>query len=278
MMRSTTESPKRNKPLRRNTVGGQQNNNRSGGQKWLTRFGVLLFWLAVWQIAAHLIGKEILLPTPWRVLCRFTALLVTAPFWQSVLYTGSKILLGFFAATVTGCLLAAFAAAFRAIRTLLSPFIAAMKAVPVASFVILTLIWLDSASLSVFIAFVMVLPVIYINMLAGFDSCDEKLSEMAWVFRVPLPRRIAYIFLPQSFPYFRSGCTVALGLCWKAGVAAELIGIPVGSIGEQLYFSKVYFQTADLIALTVVIVLLSVGFERLFLLALDRLSAWQEGR
>jgi len=57
-------------------------------------------------------------------------------------------------------------------------------------------------------------------------------------------------------------------LAWKAGVAAELIGYPAGSMGEQLYYSKFFLETDTLFAWTVVIIILSVSFEKLFLLLL----------
>ena len=102
---------------------------------------------------------------------------------------------------------------------------------------------------------------------------DQKLTEMADVFQVPFPRRLRYLYLPQVAPFFRSACAVGLGLCWKAGVAAEVIGLPDGSIGERLYEAKVYLNTPDLFAWTVVIVLVSMAFEKLFLCLLDRLVA-----
>ncbi|MFR8023128.1 ABC transporter permease [Eisenbergiella massiliensis] len=170
-------------------------------------------------------------------------------------------------------MLASLSAAFRFVRDLLAPAMAAIKAVPVASFIILVLIWVPSRNLSVVISFLMVLPVIYTNVLGGILSTDRKLLEMAQVFRIPLFRRIRYIYLSQLLPYLRTGFSLSLGLCWKAGVAAEVIGIPKGSIGEKLYEAKVYLETPDLFSWTLVIVLISVIFEKLFLRFIDKTVA-----
>ena len=148
---------------------------------------------------------------------------------------------------------------------------AAVKAVPVASFIILALVWLDSRSLSFFIAFLMVFPPVYLNVLEGICQTDRKMIEMAKVFRVPLWRQIRGLYLPQVLPYFRTAVSLALGLCWKAGIAAEVIGLPGGSLGEHLYNAKVYFMTPDLFAWTAVIVTVSVVFEKLFLRIVDAL-------
>ena len=167
--------------------------------------------------------------------------------------------------------LAALAAWKTWFRELMAPLVAGIKAVPVASFIILALVWLNSRSLSLFISALMVFPPVYLNVLEGICRTDRRLLEMARVFRVPLGRRLRGIYLPQVMPYFRTAVSLGLGLCWKAGAAAEIIGLPAGSMGERLYTAKVYFQTADLFAWTVTIVAVSVAFERLFLALVDRL-------
>lgn len=116
----------------------------------------------------------------------------------------------------------------------------------------------------------MVLPVIYANVLGGIEATDQKLLEMAQVFQIPVNRQIRYLYVPQVMPFFQSGCAVALGLCWKAGVAAEVIGMPQGSIGEKLQQAKVYLDTPDLFAWTLVIVLISLSFEKAFLALLRK--------
>ena len=155
---------------------------------------------------------------------------------------------------------------------LLAPGVAAAKTVPAASFIILALVWLDARTLPLFISGLMVFPPVYLNVLEGLRQRDPRLQEMARLFRVPFLRRLLGLDLPQVLPYFRASASLALGLCWKAGAAAEVIGLPPGTIGERLYMAKVYLQTPDLFAWTIVIVALSVLFERLFLALTDALA------
>ena len=122
----------------------------------------------------------------------------------------------------------------------------------------------------------LVLPIIYTNVLDGIGAVDKNLLEMAEVFQVPAGRRLRYIYISQVLPFFRSGCSIALGLCWKSGIAAEVIGIPDHSIGEHLYNAKVYLDTPDLFAWTLVIVLISIAFEKLFLTVLDAAVRYTE--
>ena len=234
------------------------------------RLWAVVFWLAVWQIASMVIHQDLFLVSPVRVVVRLGQLVTEGFFWSSIANSLLRIGGGFLLAVVSGVVLGALAARFRRVQELLAPLMLAVKSIPVASFIILALMLFSSRHLAVLISFLIVLPVIYTNVLAGIRSADRQLLEMARVFRIPAARRIRYIYLPQVLPYFLSACTVALGLSWKAGVAAEVIGMPEGSIGEQLQQAKIYLNTPDLLAWTVVIVLVSLGFEKLFVALIRR--------
>lgn len=237
-----------------------------------------LLALIVWQLAAALLDNELLLVGPAEVAGRLLELMATQEFWQAVGFTFSRISLGFLLAFCLALLLAALGARFPVVRVLIQPYMAAVKAVPVASFIVIALLWLSGRRLSVFISFLMVLPVLYANFLQGLREADGKLLEMARVFRMSLWNRIRGIYLPALEPYCLSGCRSALGLCWKAGVAAEVIGVCGGSVGGMLYDAKVYLEIRDLFAWTLAIVLLSLGFEWVFTRCLGWLLKKGEGR
>ena len=234
--------------------------------KRIIRLWPVAAWLVIWHGLSVYIGQEIFLVSPVSVVVRLSQLALEAGFWQSISFSFLRICAGFLLATVTGALLAALAARFRWVEEFLAPVILFLKATPVASFIILVLIWVSSRNLSVLISFIIVLPVIYTNVLSGIKSADANLLEMAEVFEVPAYRRIIFIYVSQVMPFFRSACLVGLGLCWKAGIAAEVIGIPKGSIGEKLYMAKVYLATPDLLAWTLTIIIVSIAFEKLFML------------
>lgn len=240
------------------------------------RLWAVAFWLLVWQAGSMALQAlyphgHLLLPSPVSALVRLGELAVTADFWQAIGWSAARIIGGFLVSCLLASALAIPASRWKWVRELLSPLVAAVKAVPVASFIILALVWLSSRSLSFFIAFLMVFPPVYLNVLEGIRQTDGKLLEMAKVFRVPLWRRVRGIYLPAVLPYFRTAVSLGLGLCWKAGIAAEVIGLPRGSLGEKLYNAKVYFMTPDLFAWTAVIVMVSVAFEKLFLRLVDDL-------
>ena len=230
-------------------------------------------WIIIWQLVSMWLKQEILLVSPVSVIKRLTELIMMEEFWKSVVFSFGRIILGFFLALILGTILAALSCGFFAVEMLMEPLITVVKATPVASFIILCLIWIPSRNLSVFISFLMVFPVVYTNILEGIRQTDKQLLEMADSFGAGLMKKVEFVYLSQVQPYIVTACKLGLGLCWKAGIAAEVIGIPTGSIGEKLYKAKVYLETPDLFAWTIVIIIVSVGFEKLFMLILRKILA-----
>lgn len=244
------------------------NDKNSLIKTYVIRALAVAFWILIWQLASVWLGQEILLASPVSVIKKLGELVITASFWKAIGFSFARIVLGFLLALFLGMVLAVLAYRFKIVSILLGPLITVIKSTPVASFIILCLIWIPSRNLSVFISFLMVLPVVYTNILQGIRQTDRKLLEMADVFHVGMRKRILYIYISQILPYLLTACTLGLGLCWKAGVAAEVIGVPSGSIGEKLYHAKVYLNTPDLFAWTIVIIVISFLFEKCFLAVL----------
>ena len=236
----------------------------------------VLFWLALWQVGSMLLDQKLLLVSPLETAARFFELVPSAEFWRSVGFSAVRVMLGFALGLSSGVLLAALAGKVRFVK-LLSPLVSAVKAVPVASMTLLALVWVSSRNLSVLVSFLIALPIVYSNMLEGIENLDPKLKEMAELFRIPAGKRFAGIYLSQLLPYFRSASRLAIGLSWKSGAAAEIIGIPTGSIGEKLYEAKIYLETADMFAWTITVVLLSWLSEKLFLLLVNEAAKLVSG-
>ncbi len=227
------------------------------------RIGAVLLALLFWQIAASLIDSSILIATPLDVLKRLCTIWREPGFAATVTFTLSRIAAGYICAVLAAIVMAFAAARLHFLEILLAPYVMCCRAVPVASVVVMLLIWVKAANLSVVISFLVVFPVVYTNLLTGLKSLDKSLLEMAYVFRMSGVRRLRYIVLPQLTPYILSSCSVTAGMAWKAGVAAEIIGTPAMSVGKMIYQSKIWLNTEDLFAWTLVLVILSIIFERI---------------
>ena len=231
----------------------------------IIRVLAVAFWIAVWQGVSLAVGSEILVASPARTFGALLSLLREGAFYRAVLGSLMRICAGFALALALGIALGALSFVVGWVRALLHPVVSVVKATPVASFVILALIWISSKNLSIFISFLMVFPIMYENMLAGLESTDAKLLEMGQVFHLSRMARIRAIYLPAAYPFLLSAARLSLGMCWKSGIAAEVIGQPRQSIGAELNQAKLFFNTPDLFAWTVTIIVVSVVFERLVL-------------
>ncbi|MDE6387447.1 MAG: ATP-binding cassette domain-containing protein [Lachnospiraceae bacterium] len=244
-------------------------------RKQMKKAVIILFWLIVWQIAAVCIDNHILLVGPVQVLNAFAHNVIQPDFFKIVIHSFARIGLGFFLALFAGLMLGTMGYRFRIVEEILAPAIQAVKSIPVASFVVLLLIWFGSQRLSFFISFLIVFPNVYVNMIAGLKSADIKLLEMAQVFGIGRAKRFFYIYRPAVMPYLNSCLKISLGMSWKSGVAAEVIGLPDYSMGERLYMSKIYLDTAGLLAWTFTIILVSFLFEKAVLKLIKIFADWK---
>lgn len=246
----------------------------------LWKAAIAAFWLILWQGMAVFFAAryrtDILFPGPLQTLESLRQLAGTGAFWLSIVHSLCKIAAGFVLAFAAGAGLAVLGRLCPPVSTLFAPAVQIMKSVPVASFIVVALIWMHADNISILVSFFVVFPVVYFNLSEGLRQMDPALLEMARVFRMPLPKRLRALYIPQVMPYLISGCRVAVGMAWKAGVAGEIIGLPGLSIGEQLYLSKLYLATADLFAWTIVIICISLLCERAVVRLLDRLrKRWE---
>lgn len=226
---------------------------------------IVLFWLAVWEIADRVIQNRIVLSGPVHIIKALGKQIVQPDFLAICATSFLRIAAGFLLSFVIGFLLAVAAYHVRIIRMFLEPLLVALKTVPMISFVIMLLIWVGNQALTIYLSFLIVLPLIYTNTLAGLNHVDPNMLEMAKVFGLSPWKKFLYIYRPAFMPFLISGCKVALGMSWKSGIMAEVVGTPKPSIGREMFAAKQYLATADLFAWTCVVIVLSILFEKGFL-------------
>ena len=210
-----------------------------------------------------IVDEKLFLPSPLSVLKALIFLFPEKEFWSSIAFSSSRVVLSYTVSFIVAALLGVFGGLSEKFEILLSPLVKAMRSIPVASIVILVLLWVKSRNLSTVVSFLVVFPILYESVLSGVKNTDPLLLEAADNYRIKGYRRLRYIYLPSIFPYLESGTKSSLGLCWKSAVAAEVIGLPLHSMGSKLYEAKVYLDTPSLFAWTVVIVVMAAIFEKL---------------
>lgn len=230
----------------------------------------VFIWLGIWQILSAFAGLSVLLPSPVDTLIELKNLAVTGDFWLSVVYSILRITIGFILGTIAGVLTACAATFSTNVNEFLSPLVNIIKATPVASFIILAVVWLKTGNVPSFATALIVFPFIWSNVKTGISETDKNLLEMSVAFRVPKGHKLMKLYIPSVKPYFISAATTAMGLAWKAGIAAEVICNPKMSIGNGIYESKIYLETPSLFAWTAVVIILSIILEKIMLFLLKR--------
>lgn len=239
------------------------------------------FWLGVWQVCAFWVdrrldgkGNELQLPYPISVWKALVHLVGTEEFWATVLTSLGRIALGLTWGVLIGAALAVLTCSSRWCDRLLSPAVRVVRAAPVASFILLVLLWTGRNTVPAVISAMMVTPVVWDNLSRGIQAVDPRLLELAKCYRFTKIKTAALIYLPALRPYILTALTTATGLAWKSGVAAEVLCLPEPSLGQRIYYTKYYLDIPELFAWTAVTVALSMVLERLLRACLAR---WGRG-
>lgn len=243
---------------------------QSGARRFARKAGIIAFWLAVWQLLDVIIDNRLVLAGPIRVAQALVEQIGQPDFWVICGASFGRIALGFLLSFVVGFLLALMSCRHRLFRDFVDPIISLLRTIPVASFIILLLIWVGNQALTVFLAFFIVLPLIYTNMVTGFESVDRQMLEMARVYGLSRWRTFLYIYRPAFMPFLMSSTKISLGMTWKSGIMAEVLATPKPSIGKEMATARTFLDTPDLLAWTVVVMVLSFLFEKAFMELLKR--------
>ena len=243
---------------------------QSGARPFARHAGNIAFWRAIWQLLDAIIDNRLVLAGPIRVAQALVEQLGQPDFWVICGASFGRIALGFLLSFVVGFLLALMSCRHRLFRDFVDPIISLLRTIPVASFIILLLIWVGNQALTVFLAFFIVLPLIYTNMVTGFESVDRQMLEMARVYGLSRWRRCLYVYRPAFMPFLMSSTKISLGMTWKSGIMAEVLATPKPSIGKEMATARTFLDTPDLLAWTVVVMVLSFLFEKAFMELLKR--------
>lgn len=245
---------------------------QTGAKPKIRKALIILFWLVVWEVVDRILNNGLVLSGPIDTIVALYNQVQQSDFWLTCGVSFGKIVVGFLMSFIIGFLLAFLAHRVQFIKELLAPIMSLLKTVPMVSFVIMLLIWVGNQALTIYLSFLIVLPLIYTNTLAGLESVDPQMLEMAKIYHLSWWKKFWYIERPAFMPYVISSAKVSIGMSWKSGIMAEVIGTPRPSIGRELYQAKSFLQTADLFAWTVVVIILSLIFEVIFMALIKQLN------
>ena len=241
-----------------------------GRNKFISILLPLLFWVGLWALAALAVGKPFLLPSPLLTAETLLAQAVLPAFWQKTGLTLLRMTGGYLLGALLGAVCGVLTHFSTIVSALLSPMMRLLRATPVASFILLLLLWVGTTWVPVVAAAMMVIPIIWGNVEKGLESTDAQLLELTAAYQFTAAKKLRLLYLPSVLPFLFAAAKTSIGLAWKAGVAAEVLCVPKFAIGTEIYRSKLYLETPALFAWTAVVILFSFLIEKLIGAALSR--------
>jgi len=228
--------------------------------KIISFFSVLLL-LVIWKIISILYNSDLILPSPESTIISTLKLMGSENFLLIVGVTILRGLIGFVFSFILGIGLGIIAGINNSFNAFLKPILVTIRSTPVISLILLALIWFKIDMVPVFIAFLTMFPFICTNIIDGVRNVDHELIEMAQFYNVGKRNIIKEVYLPAITPFIFSGASSAMGIGWRAIIIGEVLSQPQFGIGTLMHTAQTYLLVNEVIAWTIIAVIISYIFE-----------------
>lgn len=231
--------------------------------QWLTFFIFIAILIALWHFLS--LGRETLIfPSPMEVFLSLVSIIKGKAFVPSVINTVKTVLAGFLIAFVPALGLGILSKFLPPLYTIMDKVSGIIRSVPSVAIILMAILLLPVSVTPVVICFFVVFPVLYTNIAEGLASVDNRLIEMARVYRLSRKKIITGIYIPSLYTYLIAGTRSALGLNFKITVTAEVFNfVKHSTIGAQMYMHRIQIDIAGIIAWTAIVVAISLLFDYL---------------
>lgn len=224
----------------------------------------ILVIILIWLLGAVIVNEPIILPTPFTTITSIISLLGTKVFWGNLLGTLGRSLVAFFVSFILG-LGFAIAVKFSNIsKSIIKIIISIIRAMPTIAVILLLLLWTNSKVASVVVTMLVVLPTMFSSMQEALNKIDKDIIDMMKIYNISKKDMFLKYVLPIIMPSTIRSIGTGLALNIKLIVAAEVIAGTAKSIGNMMAEAKIYFETAELFAMVVLMIILSVTIELVF--------------
>ena len=225
------------------------------------KLGGIVILLVLWWLLAYALNRHFLFPSPFAVGKVMLCQLQNTAFYQAIIMTLSRCVIGFVISYGTALVLALVTGHMKWLRDYLAPLITLLKSVPNISFILLIMIWFNREISVMIIVFFVLFPSFYSSFTNGFDAIDQSLREVMILYPQSLWRQIVKVELPLLKPYLAASYESGIGLAFKVGVMAEILGQVPDGIGKKLQWSYLNIEMAEVFAWTIWLIILLVLLE-----------------
>lgn len=235
----------------------------------------ILILLTIWKIVSIIYHSELILPSPELTFLATIKLFTTKDFIYIIGSTIFRGIIGFILSFLLGVLLGIFAGINSSFHAFLKPILVTIRSTPVISLILLALIWFKVDMVPVFIAFLTMFPFICTNVIDGIRNVDHDLVEMARIYKISQIKIVKEVYLPAITPFIFSGASSAMGFGWRAIIIGEVLSQPRYGIGTFMQTAQTYLLVNQVIAWTIVAVLISYLFEIIIRKIEQRIVIWK---
>ena len=225
---------------------------------------VALFWLLLYHILYIYINNDIYIPSMLAILKEIASIFTDKETLIDILYTLYRMLIASSISILAGVIIAIICASKTYIFEFIKPAMAILKTTPSIVMILIALIWFDAESLPVIICIAMCLPIMFSNIVYGIIDIDKVYLDFAKVYNIKKKNVYRYLYTSLLKPHFISGVNTIIGISFKLIIATEILAQPDYGIGKRIYDSKLYIKTDDMLAWTVVVIVVSLVIEGFF--------------
>jgi len=218
--------------------------------------------IGLWWVLAFMVDKSYIIPAPPLVLASLVDLLKTPSFYLVALSTLIRTLFCIGFSLIGGVALGLTAGTFRVVRELLAPLVQIMRTLPTIVIIVYVIIWMSNAAAPIFVTLLISLPIIYSNVLEGYDQTSVALIEMTDVYHFSKMKTLRRLYIPTVKPFVKAGTVAITSLSLKVMIASEVLSQTQGSLGKAFQMAKINIQTERIFALAIITIILSIGLER----------------
>lgn len=231
----------------------------------------IVFIILFWELVALAVHRSIL-PMPAETLRIFAQGLISSDILAAGGQTIAKVLLVLALAILVGIPLGLCLGLSNTLYEICRPAIMLIQAVPVISWLTLVIFaWGIGWKGPVFIASISLLPISILTTVSGVRNLDEKLLEMARVYRVPQVKILKDIYLGGLMPFIAAILDVSIGQAWKVVLVTEYLCGGKG-LGEKILMARMNIDFTGVWATTLIAVFLGIAMERIVKFILRKIT------
>ncbi len=217
--------------------------------------------LVIWEVLSIIVGNDVKLPSPVDTVRALYMIITDEMFFISISNTMLRVVKSFSISFVIAVILGILSGFFNPVYYLLKPILLVQRSIPTMAVILLSLIWLNREISPILVGSLIVFPVLYASVVSSIRQVDKKLIEMVTVYKLDIKRKIRYLYIPSIKESLITISAVAVSLCIKVTIAAEVLSQPRYSIGTSFQLEKASINTAGVFAWAIIAILIASLFE-----------------